>query len=493
MKVTIQNLGAIQQAEIDLKPLTILIGPNNAGKTWLAYTIAGIFGMTGWGEYTDAYAEGDLEEKYPPLDAAIENVQTSGRATINLVEFAEQYGEQYFQAVARYARQWMPEYMSTQLAHFEQMDVSIDLAASKARFLEKIKQSSIQREIAGGAFKISKRRDNPKIQAYTSIEKTEQGETITETIPPEEIKESLIDNVMQIMHQAIYPGIRLFPTERTALVAAQFRQHAISTQVPPDENARKIKEILDDTFKQLQNLVNINLDEELDTPRQAIEPLGRFMSMLSSLMRIGTKEIARREKEAQRNPKIRRYQVLAQMLEEQLLFGSLAFSTPEPDPRRSLLFHPHPDVALEMPIVSSMVKELSSLVLYLRYLAQPGELLVIDEPEMNLHPEAQTQMIEFLCLLVNAGLRVLVTTHSTFVVDHLANLIYASQLEAAKRKEAAEYFFLEDEDAFMAQDNVSVYCVDKGTAENILHENGRIDWHTFGDISDQISRIYLTL
>lgn len=42
MKVTIQNLGAIQHAELDLKPLTILIGPNNAGKTWMAYTLAGI-------------------------------------------------------------------------------------------------------------------------------------------------------------------------------------------------------------------------------------------------------------------------------------------------------------------------------------------------------------------------------------------------------------------------------------------------------------------
>jgi len=58
-----------------------------------------------------------------------------------------------------------------------------------------------------------------------------------------------------------------------------------------------------------------------------------------------------------------------------------------------------------------MVKELSPLVLYLRYLALPGELLIIDEPEMNLHPEAQVKMIEFIAMLINAGLRVLVTTH----------------------------------------------------------------------------------
>jgi len=35
---------------------------------------------------------------------------------------------------------------------------------------------------------------------------------------------------------------------------------------------------------------------------------------------------------------------------------------------------------------SSMVKKLTPLVLYLRYLAQPREILIIDEPEMNLYP-----------------------------------------------------------------------------------------------------------
>jgi predicted ATPase len=39
MKVTVRNLGVIKEAEVDLKPLTIFVGPNNAGKTWLAYTL----------------------------------------------------------------------------------------------------------------------------------------------------------------------------------------------------------------------------------------------------------------------------------------------------------------------------------------------------------------------------------------------------------------------------------------------------------------------
>ena len=39
MKIKIRNLGPIRdEAVFELKPLTIFIGPNNSGKTWLAYT-----------------------------------------------------------------------------------------------------------------------------------------------------------------------------------------------------------------------------------------------------------------------------------------------------------------------------------------------------------------------------------------------------------------------------------------------------------------------
>ncbi|WP_165774562.1 AAA family ATPase [Candidatus Viridilinea mediisalina] len=43
MKAIIQNLGSVSAAEIELKPLTIFVGPNNAGKTWTAYTLASLF------------------------------------------------------------------------------------------------------------------------------------------------------------------------------------------------------------------------------------------------------------------------------------------------------------------------------------------------------------------------------------------------------------------------------------------------------------------
>jgi predicted ATPase len=135
-----------------------------------------------------------------------------------------------------------------------------------------------------------------------------------------------------------------------------------------------------------------------------------------------------------------------------------------------------------------MTKELISLVLYLRYLAQPNDLIVVDEPEMHLHPAAQIEIIEFLAMLVNEGLNVLITTHSPYIIDHLSNLI-----EAKKHPDPdaiKEYFYLEDARAFLAQEQVSVQLFEDNTAKNILDENGGINWETFWNVSGDVSGIY---
>jgi predicted ATPase len=138
-----------------------------------------------------------------------------------------------------------------------------------------------------------------------------------------------------------------------------------------------------------------------------------------------------------------------------------------------------------------MVKELSPLVLYLRHLARPGELLIIDEPEMNLHPAAQVKIIEFLAMLVNAGLHVLITTHSTYVVDHLVNLMDAQKHR--NQDAIVEMFLLEQKEAFLAQEKVGVYLVEDGKISNVLDPEGNIDWSTFSNVTALVERIHFEL
>ena len=43
MKIKLLNLGSIKEAEVDLRPLTVIIGPNNSNKTYIAYSIYGLW------------------------------------------------------------------------------------------------------------------------------------------------------------------------------------------------------------------------------------------------------------------------------------------------------------------------------------------------------------------------------------------------------------------------------------------------------------------
>ena len=59
----------------------------------------------------------------------------------------------------------------------------------------------------------------------------------------------------------------------------------------------------------------------------------------------------------------------------------------------------------EIPLLqaSSMVSELAPVVLYLRHVVQPGDVLIIEEPESHLHPGMQAAFTRQLVAAVRAG------------------------------------------------------------------------------------------
>ena len=90
---------------------------------------------------------------------------------------------------------------------------------------------------------------------------------------------------------------------------------------------------------------------------------------------------------------------------------------------------------------SSMVSELAPLVLYLRHVVQHGETLIIEEPESHLHPKAQVDLTRQLAKLVQGGIKVLITTHSEWVLEALGNLMRVSSLSESQSQglEDAEF------------------------------------------------------
>ncbi len=125
---------------------------------------------------------------------------------------------------------------------------------------------------------------------------------------------------------------------------------------------------------------------------------------------------------------------LGSSIEDDILGGSVRIE------RSALINYPHftyrprgwkDDLALAN--ASSMVSELAPVVLYLRHVIEPGNVLIVEEPESHLHPAMQVEFTRQLAALVEAGVRVIVTTHSEWLVDELANIVRRSQLSTADR------------------------------------------------------------
>ena len=102
---------------------------------------------------------------------------------------------------------------------------------------------------------------------------------------------------------------------------------------------------------------------------------------------------------------------------------------------------------------SSMVSELAPLILFLKYVIRPGHMLVFEEPESHLHPAAQRQLARGIVRLVNAGVKVIITTHSDTFVSQINNLLALSQagddLIAERGFEAADLLRQEQVGAYL--------------------------------------------
>ena len=374
-----------------MKPLTVFIGGNGEGKTWAAYTLSAIFGQQGYGHYLKAYLDGNTQEGYPTLDSAVQQLFEEGNAQIDAIQFAKDYAETYINDVARLAPNRMRSFMATERANFNDLQVHLNLAETKAEFLARIKAASVQRDISLGLLNALKETGDGILYFYS------EGD-ILKKLPRKAIQQFVVREIFQILHRAFYAYIYTFPTERTTFITFPFSSFQLREV--------RAEELLTDTDKSEL--------EQIGTP--LVEPVKRFLEMI-----LASYQTKNREEEIKENPQLGEYVKLADFLEKEILQGTVGFETSEL--RKELLFQPKENkenTKLEMPIVSSMVKELAPLVLCLRYLVEPNELLIIDEPEMNLHPAAQVEIAEFLAMLVNAGLHVLITTHSPCIVDHLA-------------------------------------------------------------------------
>jgi predicted ATPase len=120
-------------------------------------------------------------------------------------------------------------------------------------------------------------------------------------------------------------------------------------------------------------------------------------------------------------------------------------------------------VKLSMDESSSAVRSLLDIGFYLRHEAQPGDLLMVDEPELNLHPENQRRVARLFARLVNIGIKVFITTHSDYIVKELNTLIMLNHDQDYLKQIAEEEGYKAEE--MLSSEKIKVYIAEEALVQ----------------------------
>lgn len=125
---------------------------------------------------------------------------------------------------------------------------------------------------------------------------------------------------------------------------------------------------------------------------------------------------------------------------------------------------------MEIPIhrASSTVSELAPIFIYLKYIVKPGTILIIEEPEAHLHPKNQRILAEILVHLIRNSVSVILTTHSEYLLEQFNNFLALNEIEPEKRENKYNY----TKETYLTVDDISAYSFkyDKGKGGHILNE-----------------------
>ena len=156
-----------------------------------------------------------------------------------------------------------------------------------------------------------------------------------------------------------------------------------------------------------------------------------------------------------------------------------------------------PDIKLTLAESSSTVRSLVDIGFYLKHLAKQGDLLMIDEPELNLHPENQRKIARLFAMLVNAGIRVFITTHSDYIIKEFNTLLLLNKQDQRIQELAEREGYQTSELLKPEQLNIYMTTLDTNIkdrkaytliAANISAENG-IELTSFDEVIEDMNRI----
>jgi predicted ATPase len=123
------------------------------------------------------------------------------------------------------------------------------------------------------------------------------------------------------------------------------------------------------------------------------------------------------------------------------------------------------------------------------------DIFVIEEPELNLYPSSQKDLVEFIVERINqSGDRLIITTHSPYLLTSIDNLIQAGNVVNEHPELKNEVEKCVPGSQWLNYDNVSCYYFNNGTANSTMDDELKsIGPSNIDDVSADLSETFESL
>ena len=418
MIAEISYLGAIRKAVVDLqKPLTLFCGPNSTGKTYLSYLLYAIFENT---DYVESKG----------LDKIVKHFSEYKEFTLN-----RELVENFIQDVAVSMKAKLGSIFGIgDLAVnklFSQFELSLILSdgdyermlESPCRFISKNGEKE---------FGIVKDALSDKVIYHMNGENSTIGRDSLMGL------RLMINHFFRLLCFRNSGGVRMLTVERNSI-------YTFKTELSLGRNE------LIDRIQQKSDRSELDILDMVNSSSR------RYPLAVRSSLRIAN-DLENVQKF--NSP----YYKIAELIEKGILqgevkitrTGDVEFVSGKVGKTKHLPIH----------LTSSIVKTMSSLVIYLKHIAHKGDLLIIDEPEMNFHPNVQISLMQIFAILTKLDLRIIISTHSDYMIREVNNLIMAGTIYAKDAQLIKELGY--DENMLLNKNDIAVKYFNYGKLKRLL-------------------------
>lgn len=415
MKISVENLGVLRQADFELGDLTLICGENNTGKTYATYALFGF--LFSW--------KNNLNIKIP--DHQVNDLLNDGVMQIDIEHYVQKTNDILKRGCLKYSKT-LPEIFATNSAYFNDSTFQVELADQEIEEILKMKFETEIRISRTDSLSLTKAKGKKTLVAsLVSDKKTANKNNL---FFERRIKYGISTVLLEIIFGQLLPKPFIVSAERTGVAIFRkelnfARNRLLEEMIKADKDVN-----LGRLLRKSYNDYALPVKESVDFS-QRLEIIAKENGFL-----------------AKNHPQI--LNDFADIIGGEYIRGS----------NDTIYFRPkEKQIKFAMGESSSAVRSLLEIGFYLRHVAKPGELLMVDEPELNLHPKNQRRIARLLVRLVNLGIRVFITTHSDYIVKEINALIMLNQDKPYLKQIAKKEGYQTEE--LIAPEKVRVYIAEK--------------------------------